>query len=425
MELTLLAPTALSAACSKALAFWAAAGPTAGPSMRADITTNVTSTFFISLLPKSRQSSIHFRTRSAVPKGQKRALRLSQQKMTEQKMTERKFNVHRPRGNHCQEIGGIVVEIRETMAAMNMMPSVKEMQRAYLAKDVSYDGIFFLGVRTTGIFCRPSCPARKPLPKNVDYFSNVREALFAGYRPCKRCRPLDANGQPPKWVNAALELVISTSEKIKDAELRQSGIDPFRLRRYFRKHYGMTFQAYCRSQRLGSALDQLRRGTGLDDVVLGNGYESHSGFRDAFARTFGRSPGRSRNGDCIVATWIESPLGPLVAGATAEGICLLEFTDRRMLEAQFSTIRQRFDCAVVPGKHEHLEQLQSELKQYFAGNLREFHVPLVYPGTLFQQKVWQGLLRIPYGQTCSYEDLAHEIGAPGAQRAVGRANGQN
>src|SRR5437016_11561246 len=125
MELTLLAPTALSAACSKALAFWAAAGPTAGPSMRADITINVTSTFFISLLPKSRQSSIHFRTRSAVPKGQKRALRLSQQKMT-----ERKFNVHRPRGNHCQEIGGIVVEIRETMAAMNMMPSVKEMQRA-------------------------------------------------------------------------------------------------------------------------------------------------------------------------------------------------------------------------------------------------------------------------------------------------------
>src|SRR5438046_9961527 len=126
MEWTLLAPTALSAACSKALAFWAAAGPTAGPSMRADITTNVTNTFFISLLPKSRQSSIHLRTRSAVPKGQKRPLRLSQQKMTEQKMTERKFNVNRPRGNHCQEIGVIVVVIRESMAAMNMMQSGRE-----------------------------------------------------------------------------------------------------------------------------------------------------------------------------------------------------------------------------------------------------------------------------------------------------------
>src|SRR5207244_810659 len=150
MELTLLAPTALSAACSKALAFWAAAGPNASPSMRADITTNVTSTFFISLLPKSRQSSIHFGPQSAVPKGQKRAHRLSQQKMTEQKMTERKFNVHRPRGNHCQEIGGIVVEIRETMAAMNMIPSVKEMQRAYLPQALWHDLSGLLQIAAAG-----------------------------------------------------------------------------------------------------------------------------------------------------------------------------------------------------------------------------------------------------------------------------------
>ena len=176
---------------------------------------------------------------------------------------------------------------------------------------------------------------------------------------------------------------------------------------------------------MSEAFTQIREGAKLDEVILGNGYESHSGFRDAFARTFGRSPGRSRNGDCIVAAWIESPLGPLVAGAIGKGLCLLEFTDRRMLEAQFTTIRQRFGCAVVPGKHEHLEQLQEELEQYFAGNLTEFKVPLVYPGSPFQQKVWQGLLRIPFGKTCSYEDLAREIGAPGAQRAVGRANGQN
>src|SRR5437899_12780780 len=101
---------------------------------------------------------------------------------------------------------------------MNTMLSVKEMQRAYIEKDVSYDGIFFLGVRTTGIFCRPSCPARKPLPKNVDYFSGVREALLAGYPPCKRCRPLDAKGQPPQCANPALHLVSSTADKIKDAE---------------------------------------------------------------------------------------------------------------------------------------------------------------------------------------------------------------
>src|SRR5437879_9605754 len=103
---------------------------------------------------------------------------------------------------------------------MNTMLSVKEMQRAYIKKDVSYDGIFFLGVRTTGIFCRPSCPARKPLPKNVAYFSNVRESLFAGYRPCKRCRPLDTTGRPPRWGSAALALAGSSSDEIKDAALR-------------------------------------------------------------------------------------------------------------------------------------------------------------------------------------------------------------
>src|SRR5438132_14414798 len=140
---------------------------------------------------------------------------------------------------------------------MNTMPPIKEMQGAYLAKDASYDGIFFLAVRTTGIFCRPSCPARKPLPRNVEYFSNVREALFAGYRPCKRCRPLDTNGKPPDWVTAALSLANGREEKIKAADLRRTGIDPFRIRRYFQKHYGMTFQAYCRSQLMGSALDQL------------------------------------------------------------------------------------------------------------------------------------------------------------------------
>src|SRR6267378_1110722 len=108
--------------------------------------------------------------------------------------------------NQRQKIGGIAVRIRGKIGGMNTMPTTKEMQGAYLAKDASYDGIFFLGVRTTGIFCRPSCPARKPLPKNVEYFSNVREALFAGYRPCKRCRPLDTNGKPPEWVTAALSL---------------------------------------------------------------------------------------------------------------------------------------------------------------------------------------------------------------------------
>jgi AraC family transcriptional regulator, regulatory protein of adaptative response / methylated-DNA-[protein]-cysteine methyltransferase len=308
---------------------------------------------------------------------------------------------------------------------INTMPSVKEMKQAYLQKDPSYDGIFFLGVRTTGIFCRPSCPARKPLPENVNYFSSVREAVFAGYRPCKRCRPLDTDGRPPDWVGQLLNFVDKKEERIRDSEVRQFGIDPFRVRRYFQKHYGMTFQAYCRARRMGDALDQLRRGASLDDVALGNGYESHSGFRDAFTRTFGRPPGTSRDTDCIVVTWIESPLGPIVAAANDDGVCLLEFTDRRMLETQFRTLRKVFSSAIVPGENSHLNQLQKELREYFAGSLREFSVPLLYPGTPFQSRVWNELLRIPYGETRSYEDLARRLGSSGAQRAVGHANGSN
>jgi len=222
-----------------------------------------------------------------------------------------------------------------------------------------------------------------------------------------------------------LALVNGNEERIKDSELRRSGIDPFRVRRYFRKHYGMTFQAYCRARRMGGALDQLRRGASLDDVALGNGYESHSGFRDAFSRTFGRPPGTSHGLDCIVVSWQESPLGPLIAAANDRGICLLEFTDRRMLETQFRTLKKLFACAIVPGENAHLNQLRKELEKYFAGDLKQFSVPLVYPGTPFQERVWNELLRIPYGHTRSYEDVARRIGSADAQRAVGHANGTN
>ncbi|HEY1860010.1 MAG TPA: methylated-DNA--[protein]-cysteine S-methyltransferase [Gemmataceae bacterium] len=309
---------------------------------------------------------------------------------------------------------------------MNGLPSQKELERAIRERDVSYDGIFFVCVRTTRIFCRPSCPARPALARNREFHATAREALFAGFRPCKRCRPLETNGRPPDWVAQLLGKVDrDPTARITDADVRKLAIDPARARRYFLKHYNMTFQAYCRGRRMGKAIEQIRRGSSLDDVALGNGYESHSGFREAFARTFGRPPGRSRQEGCIMVTWAESPIGPLVVGAVEEGICLLEFSDRRMLEAQFTTLRKRFGCAIVPGKHPHLDQLKEALARYFAGQLREFQVPVIYPGTPFQQAVWDGLRRIPYGETCSYEDLARDVGAPSAHRAVGRANGMN
>jgi AraC family transcriptional regulator of adaptative response/methylated-DNA-[protein]-cysteine methyltransferase len=136
-------------------------------------------------------------------------------------------------------------------------------------------------------------------------------------------------------------------------------------------------------------------------------------------------PAGTGGGRCVFLSWLRSPLGPLVAGATAEGICLLEFTDRRMLETEFAALRTLFDAPVVPGTNEHLETLQGELAKYFARSLRAFSVPLVYPSTAFQRRVWDQLLAIPYGETRSYEQIAVAVGEPRAVRAVGRANGLN
>lgn len=122
---------------------------------------------------------------------------------------------------------------------------------------------------------------------------------------------------------------------------------------------------------------------------------------------------------------IESPFGPIVAGATPDGVCLVEFSDRRMLEKQSATLRRRFRCAIVPGRNGHLEQLKQELSEYFQGKLTRFRVPIVCPGSTFQRRVWDRLMHIPYGETLSYQELARKLGVPQAARAVGTANGQN
>ena len=140
---------------------------------------------------------------------------------------------------------------------------------------------------------------------------------------------------------------------------------------------------------------------------------------------FERDDASDTGGACVRLAWLPSSLGPLLAGATADGVCLLEFSDRRMLEGQLSALRKLIHAPVVAGSNEHLEKLAVELANYFAGTLRAFSVPLIYPGTDFQRRVWQGLRAIPYGQTCSYEELAIAIGDKKAVRAVGSANGLN
>ena len=312
------------------------------------------------------------------------------------------------------------------MENIKSLPPLDEMKQAFYHRDASYDGIFFVAVHTTGIFCRPTCPARKPKEENITFYATARDAIFSGYRPCKRCLPLAANGTPPDWIQTLIDRVEDEpARRIPDYELREMDIDPARARRYFFKHYGVTFQAYSRARRMGKALTQIRKGDSLDEVALGNGFESHSGFRDAFGRIFNTPPGKAENMDCIFTELIESPIGPLIAGATSEGVCLLEFSERRRLEKQFNVLRRRFALPILPGGNNHLEHLKQELTAYFNGALQNFTVPLLYPGSDFQVRVWDQLRRIPYGETRCYEDLAREIDSPKASRAVGTANGWN
>lgn len=288
---------------------------------------------------------------------------------------------------------------------MSVLPGQSEMDRARLGRDASYDGAFFVAVRSTGIFCRPSCPARRALAKNVAYYGSVREALFAGFRPCRRCRPMALGGAPAPWVERLLARVEEDpSRRLKEADVRALGVDPAKARRHFQKAYGITFQAYVRARRLSGTLSEIRS----------------RGRRPAPA-----SASASARPEGIVTAWIESPIGPLVAGATKDGVCLLEFTERRMLETQFDTLRRRLRLPIEPGSNAHLVELESQLSEYFAGKRLRFDLPLVNPGTDFEKRVWDALVKIPYGGTVTYRDLARQLGKPGAARAVGHANGCN
>ena len=303
------------------------------------------------------------------------------------------------------------------------------MLTALRERDRSYDGLFYAAVTTTGIFCRPSCPARDPRPEHVEFYGTTREALVAGFRPCKRCRPLDAAAGAPEWAARLIARVEDDpSARVKDADLRAEGLDPAAVRRWFQKTHGMTFQAYCRARRLGDAFVALRSGEAIDEVVFDHGWTSHSGFRDAFAKLAGAPPGEAAaapDGALIRLTWLETPVGPLVAGATDETLVMLEYPDRRMMETQLDTLRRRFGRPLAPGDSPVFPALRAQLDEYFARRRRAFDLPLEYPGSPFQRAVWDALRRIPYGETRTYAELARELGVPGAARAVGRANGAN
>lgn len=310
--------------------------------------------------------------------------------------------------------------------AERTLPPTEEMFRAVLSRDTRYDGIFYTAVKTTGIFCRPSCPARKPARRNVEFYASARLALAHGFRPCKRCRPLELRGRTPEPVQHLLvEIEKEPSRRLRDRDLRARGIEPATLRRWFTEHHGMSFHAYQRARRLAGAIGELATGAPITHAAFGSGYESLSGFQDALRQITGRSASRSRDAMIVHLARVLTPLGPLLMGTTRTGVCLLEFTDRRMLETQLRRLVERLDCVYAPGTSEIGEQLEAELQEYFAGRLREFQTPLHTPGTEFQQRVWAALRGIAYGTTRSYAEQARMIEAPEAVRAVARANGDN
>lgn len=163
----------------------------------------------------------------------------------------------------------------------------------------------------------------------------------------------------------------------------------------------------------------------LYHAAMKHGHESHSGFHETFAAAVEAPQGASKGTECIRFAWIETPLGPMVAGDREGSLCLLEYLDRGMMEARIDILKRRFHLPVFPGESPLFDRLRAELSEYFSGKRRSFDLPLDYPGTDFQRRVWEALLRIPYGETRGYGDLAKEIKAPGASRAVGRANGLN
>lgn len=303
----------------------------------------------------------------------------------------------------------------------------QEFYQALLSKDQAYDGIFFVGVKTTEVFCRASCPARKPKFEHCDFYRTTKEALFAGYRPCLRCRPLDMPKQLSETIHLLLQAIDANPEKRwKNADLAVHSIDASTARRQFKKRFGMTFVEYARARRMGLAIKEIRAGKAVLATQLSLGYESSSGFRDAFTKIMGGSPQKVGQAKCLLsAAWLDTPLGPMLAIADEAGLYLLEFVDRRGLEREIERLRLRKEAAILPGITAPIGKITEELLAYFSGSLRQFTTAYHLLGSPFQQTVWQELSRIPYGKTLSYAEEALALGRPQAVRAVANANGAN
>lgn len=225
-------------------------------------------------------------------------------------------------------------------------------------------------------------------------------------------------------VKNALQLIQQRpKQKITDWQLKQQNIQPETLRRWFKQHYGITFQAYHRMLRINTAYQELKQGHTITHTAFDNDYNSLSGFNYTYQKITGKTPMQQPN--LITMQRLTTPLGPMFVAASEQGICLLEFVDRPMLETELKDLQQKLKARIIIGENNYTQQAQQQLQEYFTGHRTEFTLPLDAPGTDFQQTVWQQLQTIPYGHTRSYQQQATAIHKPSAVRAVANANGAN
>jgi AraC family transcriptional regulator of adaptative response/methylated-DNA-[protein]-cysteine methyltransferase len=296
-----------------------------------------------------------------------------------------------------------------------------------LARDARSDGKFVYAVRSTGIFCRPTCPSRRPTRKLVEFFATASDAERAGYRACKRCRPTEANPQVTK-VYAACRLI---DENI-DATLtlsaigNQVGLSPFYLQRLFKRVLGVTPHQYRHARRTGEFKSALARGGRITDAIYDAGYGSSSRLYEKAQARLGMTPSayqRKGEGTVIRFAILDTELGKLLVAVTEKGVCSIQFGDSE--HALEKALRAQFSRAQITRDDAGLETVTTKLTAYLAGAAVPLELPLDVQATAFQERVWKALREIPYGETRSYSEVASRIGNKRAVRAVARACATN
>lgn len=293
---------------------------------------------------------------------------------------------------------------------------------AFAARDRAQDGAFVAAVRTTGIYCKPSCPARHPHRANVHFLADGAAARAAGYRACLRCKP-DEVARDSRAVAAAVELIAATEDGIGlEALAAQVGYTPHHFLRLFRRATGVTPAAYARALRAARAAEALQRDGSVTAAIYEAGYGAASRFYADGARRLGMSPSVwARGGAGVTIRWTvaATSLGPLLIAATDKGLCRVAFDE------DAGALAARFPAAAIVGGDAALATLAAAVVALVETPGRDAALPLDVRGTAFQEAVWQALQTIPAGETRSYAELAAAAGRPGAVRAVGTACGSN